>query len=104
MEDALIVLATASPAIAAVAGFFAAAWWSSNLHVRRLESILREKHGTGERDDNLERALTAIEDHVDRIREDREFLMRLVADANAKPAASLPREAADWHGVVVPVS
>ena len=94
MEDTLVILATLSPAFAAAAGFFAAAWWSGHRHLRRLESILRERSELGRRGDGdtLEQALAAIEDQLDRVREDQEFLTRMVADAKPKPAVPAPSD------------
>lgn len=94
MEDTLIVLATTSPAFAALAGFFAGAWWSSNRQVRRLEGLLRAEAGGGEDVETIHRALASIEDQLDRFREEHEFLTRLMADAKAKQVAAASDDAA----------
>jgi acyl carrier protein phosphodiesterase len=94
MEDTLIVLATASPAFAALAGFFAGAWWSSNRQVQRLDGLLRGETRRTEDDEAIHRALAAIEDQLDRFREEQEFLTRLMADAKAKQVACPSHDAA----------
>ena len=89
MEDALAALTLMCTILGTAAGFFAAAWWQSNKHSRRLEELLRSRLGNGERDDTIERSFAAIEEQLEHVREEQEFLSRLVAAPGAKALAPL---------------
>lgn len=89
MEDTLIVLASASPIFAALAGFFAGAWWSTHRQVRRLQGLRAESDRDAE-EESVHRSLMAIEAQLDRLRDEQDFLSRLVAEGRTKQISTSP--------------
>ena len=92
MDDIFVFVGLVSPFIAATAGF-AAAWWTSRGHVRRLERILTQLTSSDERVEALEQDLTALHDQLERMREDQEFLTRRLAERAAPPPLREDRQA-----------
>ena len=84
MDEILVFVGLVSPFIAATAGF-AAAWWTSRGHVRRLERILTELTSSDERVEAMEQELATLHEQLERMREDQEFLTRRLAERVAAP-------------------
>jgi hypothetical protein len=81
--DAILMLLFVGAAMAGSAGF-AAAWWSVSRRARRLERILGGHFVSEDRLREMEEQVAGLQGEIDKMRQDHQFLSRLLANRVAK--------------------